>query len=75
MFQGLKQWQSHDPGLASLALTGSQTLSGKRTESDQIMSGSLPRKEVSLNINQAQVICYTVTISTKYKTNLYELCN
>lgn len=40
-----------------------------------MVSGSLPRKGVSSNINQAHMISYTATLSTKYQTNLSRLCN
>lgn len=51
----------------SLCLTGSQTLRSKRTEPDQTVSGPLPRKGVSSNINQAHMICYSVTLPTTAK--------
>lgn len=39
------------------------------------MSGSLPRKGVSLSINGAHMTCHVDTLSMKYKGHLDHLCH
>ena len=51
------------------------SLISKMAESDQIVSGSLPGKGVSLNRKQAPNSCHAVPLSTKYKSNLDHLCH
>lgn len=76
MSQALKRCEPRDLGLMSCRLADSQTRISKRAESEQIVSGSLPRKGVSLSINGAHMTCHVDTLSiVKYKGHLDHLCH